>query len=796
MKFSESWLREWVNPKESREQLCDKLTMAGLEVESVLPVAEKFSRVVIGRVLTVKKHPEADRLTVCEVDVGASKPLTSVCGAPNARADINVPVALDGAELPNGVKIKQTSVRGVTSSGMLCSAQELGLTDKSEDLYELPQDAPLGTAIWDYLNLSDYLIDLSITPNRGDCLSIRGVAKEVSALTETPLTELAFPEVKATIQDVLPITLEAKEDCPCYVGRIIRNIKTDAATPIWMREHLRRAGIRSISAVVDVTNYVMLELGQPMHAFSLETISGGIVVRNAKASEKVKLLDDSEIELSAETLIIADEKKPLALAGVMGGLDSCVTADTTNIFLESAFFKAMTVSRASRLYGLSSDSAYRFERGIDPLLQRNAMERATALILQIAGGEPGPITAVSHIELLPSPAVIDLRAARITKILGCVLPPGTEESIFRHLEFAYKKIPDGWRVTVPARRSDISIEEDLIEEIARIYSYDNIPRKLSTSGLQISQSSENVIPVSVIRHALRDLGYQEVITYTFVEKKLQALFDPNLTPKELVNPMTPEMAVMRTSLWPGLVNVLLYNQNRQQQRIRIFETGLRFIQSEKGLEQERVISGLINGAASAEQWGISTRTADFFDMKGDLENLFRLTHSLSEFGFEPAEHTALHAALHPGQSAQILRHGEPVGVVGALHPAIIQALKIDRRTIVFELNLDRLEQVAPLKSEEISRFPEIRRDIAILIEQSVPAKAVQDTISKVAGDLLKQVDIFDVYQGKGIEPGRKSVALALTLQHASRTLVDDEVAKLMDTIIIELKGQFNAELRG
>jgi phenylalanyl-tRNA synthetase beta chain len=791
MKFSESWLREWVNPAESRDELCARLTMAGLEVESLVPVADKFSHVIIGQVTAVKKHPEADKLNICDVNTGAAKSLSIVCGAPNVRMGMVVPVAIAGAELPGNIHIKHTAVRGITSEGMLCSGKELRLSEDGDGLFELPLDAPLGESVWDYLSLSDYLIDLSITPNRGDCLSIRGIAKEVSALTVTPVTELNIPEIKPLIQDVIPVTLTAKEDCPSYTGRVIRNVKADAPTPIWMREHLRRAGIRSISVVVDVTNYVMLELGQPMHAFSLDKITGGINVRPAKTGESVELLDDSNIELSAGTLIIADDKGPLALAGIMGGKSSCVEMDSKNIFLEAAFFKAPTVTTFSRLYNVGSDSSYRYERGVDPLLQRHAIERATGLILQIAGGEAGPVNTVSYTELLPAPAVINIRSARVSRLLGCEIPASTVEAIFHHLEFSSKKTPDGWRVTVPARRFDIRIEEDLIEEIARIYGYEKIPCHLSASSLQISQSRENYLPVTTMRHALCDLGFHEVITYTFIDKKLQNLFDPKIEPKELLNPMTPEMAVMRTSLWPGLVNVLLYNQNRQQNRIRLFETGLRFIPAD-GLQQERVVSGLISGSASPEQWGIHSRHADFFDLKGDLENLFRLTHAQTTFNFE----TGSHPALHPGQTARIFRAGQPVGIIGALHPRILQAMKLDGKPIVFELNLDNLEQVAPVQSQEISRFPEIRRDIAILIEQSVPAKAVQDTIRKEAGELLKQIDIFDVYQGKGIAPGQKSVALALTLQHSSRTLVDDEVAQLMDTVINVLKSKFNAELRG
>jgi phenylalanyl-tRNA synthetase beta chain len=792
MKFSESWLREWVNPKISREELCAKLTMAGLEIEELAPVSKDFSHVVVAQVISVKKHPEADRLNICEVDVGTNNTLTIVCGAENVKAGMKVPAALEGAELPGKIKISAAKVRGIASQGMLCSARELSLSEESEGLFELPQDAPLGKDLRDYLKLNDYLIDVSITPNRGDCLSVRGMAKDVSALTHAPLNEIKIPEIKAANTDTIPVIINAKEDCPRYAGRIIRAVKADAPTPIWLREHLRRSGIRSISAIVDVTNYVMLELGQPMHAFSLDQIAGGIDVRKAKAGEKLKLLDGSEVELDAETTVIADQEKPLAIAGVMGGLPSGVTLATKDIFLESAFFNPASVARTSRHYNLGSDSSYRFERGIDPDFQRMAVERATQLILEIAGGQPGPVIEVICQEFLPTAATIDLRKARVTKVLGCEIPDTEIEKIFSYLEFSCKKNSAGWQVTAPGRRSDISIEEDLIEEIARLYGYDKIPCNNPQGSLHINSSAENKISPQTLRHALSDLGYHEVVTYSFVDKKLQTLLEPQQTPKELMNPITADMNVMRTNLWPGLINTLMYNQNRQQSRIRIFETGLKFLQKEGELQQERVIAGLISGSAFPEQWGIKARQVDFFDLKGDLQNLFKLTHASDEFSFE----TGSHPALHPGQTAAVYRNKQKVGILGALHPSVAHSLKLEGKVFVFELSLSDLETTKPLSASEISKFPEIRRDLALLINQSVPARALQDTIREVAGNLLKQVDIFDVYQGKGIESGFKSVALSLTLQHSSRTLVDEEVADIIDRVIVALKGRFNAELRG
>ncbi|MDR3477627.1 MAG: phenylalanine--tRNA ligase subunit beta [Gammaproteobacteria bacterium] len=792
MKFSESWLREWVNPKITREELCEKLTMAGLEIEELAPVSDTFSGVLVGLVLHVEKHPEADRLNVCQVDVGLAQPLPIVCGATNVKAGIKVPVAVEGALLPRNIKITLAKVRGMTSHGMLCTAHELGLAEESNGLFIFPDNAPVGKDVWDYLQLADYLLDVSITPNRGDCLSIRGMANEVAALTESALITHKTPEIITTIKDVLPVTISAEKECPRYVGRVIRAVRADASSPVWLQERLRRSGIRSISPIVDVTNFVMLELGQPMHAFSLDKIVGGIDVRMAKANETLKLLDGSDVTLNPETLVIADQEKPLAIAGVMGGLDSAVTLLTQDVFLESAYFSPNTIARAGRNYHLSSDSAYRFERGIDPTIQRTAIERATQLLLDIVGGKPGPVIEVSFDEVIPRPAVIKLRYKRVSAILGFDIESKKIENLLQRLGFTTQKINDGWQVTVPPRRSDIALEVDLIEEIARLYGYDNIPCHHPRGTLQINSATESKIPLQKLRQAICDLGYNEVVTYSFIDKKMQALIDPTIQPKELLNPITADMSVMRTSLWPGLITTLLYNLNRQQSRVRVFETGLRFMPSGDELKQERMLAGLVYGSSQPEQWGISTRPADFFDVKGDLQNVFKLTGCEGEFIFK----AAAHSALHPGQTAQILRNGQYVGIIGTLHPAILQGLKVDAPVFVFELFLDQLESGTVKQFTSLSKFPEIRRDIALLIDQTVPAEVIQGTIKELGGELLKELKLFDVYQGKGIEPGLKSIAVALTLQHASRTLVDEEVADLMERVIVTLKGRFNAELRG
>ncbi len=792
MKISELWLQEWVKPTLSREQLGARMTMAGLEIESITPVAELFSKVVIGHVLKIEKHPEADRLNVCEVDVGGAQPLTIVCGAQNVKVGMKTPAALEGAELPNNFKIKVSKLRGVTSHGMLCSAKELSLAEESEGLMTLSDDAPIGRDFWEYFQLSDYVIDVSITPNRGDCLSIIGIAKEVSALTQTPLTELKINPVKPTIQDVLTVNMHEPAACSQYVGRIIRNVKADANTPVWLQERLRRAGVRCISPVVDVMNYVMLELGQPMHAFDLSKITGNIQVRMAKENETVELLDGQTVKLTSGTLLIADDKNPLAIAGVMGGLDSAVTLLTKDIFLESAYFHPEVIAKSCRYFNLGSESSYRFERGIDPALQERAIERATELLLAIVGGEAGPTINKSDKASLPTTKTIHLRVARVAKILGMEIPKNEIEDILSRLGFVCNAVADGWNVIVPTRRPDVSIEVDLIEEVMRLYGSDRVPLRHSVATMQMMPQHEEALTLQQIRHALRDLGYHEIVSYSFVDQKLQAMLDPGKIAKPLVNPITSDMNVMRTNLWPGLVKTLMYNLNRQQNRVRLFESGLRFVPHGDNYLQERVLAGLISGSAFPEQWGVATRKVDYFDLKGDLEAFLRHTLRLNHFTFVPAKH----AGLHPGQSAEVHCDGKLVGHIGCLHPLITQELDLSSQVFVFELLLEQIEQARLPRYSEVSKFPEIRRDIAIFVDRSIPVQAIQDTIIETGGELLKEVNLFDVYQGQNVSESRKSLALSLTLQDGSRTLVDEEVTDLMERVIVVLKERFAAELRG
>ncbi len=802
MKCSELWLRQWVNPDMSRDALSHLLTMAGLEVEACLPVADKFSGVVIGEIIKIDKHPEADRLHLCEVNIAGVMPLSIVCGAKNVRVGMKVPVAKIGASLPNEVTIKSTTIRGVPSEGMLCSAKELGLVEESEGLFELDMLAPLGDDIRDYLKLDDYTLDISITPNRGDCLSVKGLAREISALTKASLNEITIPAIEPVNKDSIPVSIEESKGCPHYVGRVIRQVKADAKTPAWMEACLKRSGIRCIHLIVDVTNYVMLELGQPMHAFDLDTIQQGIKVRQSKQGEKIVLLDGSEQQLNDQTLIIADHEKPLAIAGVMGGLNSSVTLLTKDIFLESAYFLPETIAKQRQYYQINSESAYRFERHVDPTIQRQAIERATQLILEIAGGEPGVIIDQMNPEFSVSSSAIELSSMKVKEILGVILSREEINAIFNALKFPYKDVniknplveheeETVWYVSVPPYRSDIALYEDLIEEIARLYGYDNIPTHSLKADLMVQQTNEPIQGLDIFRQALSNQGYHEIISYSFVDKKLQSLLNPEITPRNLINPISADMSVMRTNLWSGLMATLLYNKSRQQHRVRLFEIGTCFIQDKDLLLQPTQLAGLITGFSHQEQWGVPPRPVDFYDLKGNVETLLNLTNPSMAINFK----SEAHRALHPGQSAAIYAKNQRIGMLGALHPHVLQALDVADNVFVFELNLDGLVHDDTKRFQEISKFPEIRRDIAILVNQTIPAEVIQDTIRGSAGNWLKDIFVFDVYMGKGIAPGLKSIALALIFQHPTRTLVDSEATELLERVMEVLKEQLGASLR-
>ncbi len=792
MKFSEQWLRGWVNPQVSRDELVARLSMAGLEVDSVTPAAGQFSGIVVGEILATEQHPDADKLRVCQVSNG-QETFQVVCGAPNARPGIKIPFAMIGAELPGDFKIKKAKLRGVESFGMLCSAAELQISEENDGLLELASDAPVGEDIRQYLSLDDASIEIGLTPNRGDCLSIAGLARDVSALYDVPVTRPLVPAVAAAHDEVRPVEVHAPAACPRYLGRVIRNVDLSKPTPLWMVERLRRSDVRSIDAAVDITNYVMLELGQPMHAFDLAEINGGIRVRMAEEGEKLVLLDGQEVALRADTLVIADHTRALAIAGVMGGEHSGVdTAKTRDLFLESAFFEPISVAGKARSYGLHTDASHRYERGVDSQLAREAMERATALLLEVVGGEAGPIVEAVSEQHLPRIAPVTLRADRIAQMLGMEMDPSQVEQLLNNLGLATQADGAGqWTVNVPSHRFDISLEVDLIEELARLYGYNNLPVRYPQARLAPQARPETRGELPNLRRLLVARGYQEAITYSFIDPKMFELFSPGVEPLLLANPISSDMAAMRASLWPGLVKALQHNLNRQQDRVRLFESGLRFVGQLGNLAQEPMIAGVATGSRLPEGWANGRDTIDFFDVKADVEALLGYSGALGDFTFVAGKHPA----LHPGQTAEIQREGKTVGYLGALHPELAKVLDLDRPVFVFELVLADVVEGRLPKFSELSKFPETRRDLALIAGRDVASQDVLDVIRDNAGEWLTDLRLFDVYQGKGIDPDRKSLAVGLTWQHPSRTLNDDEVNTTLHTILTSLEQRLNTTLR-
>ncbi|WP_339781649.1 phenylalanine--tRNA ligase subunit beta [uncultured Marinobacter sp.] len=789
MKFSEQWLREWVNPEISSQELMDQITMAGLEVDGFEPVAGKFQGVVVGEVLSVEPHPDADKLRVCQVSDGGQT-VQVVCGAPNVRQGLKVPFAVIGAVLPGDFKIRKAKLRGQPSEGMLCSGSELGLSEDHDGIMELPADAPVGAAVSDYLKLNDVAIDVDLTPNRSDCLSIKGIAREVGVLNSMVSQSPQIDPVDAVHSEVPDIRVDAPEGCPRYLGRILRNVNLQAATPLWMQEKLRRSGVRSIDAAVDVTNYVMLEQGQPLHAFDRDEISEGIVVRMALPAEKLVLLDGQEVELTEQTLVIADHEKPIAIAGIMGGEHSGVSSKTRDLVLEAAYFDPITLAGKARHYGLHTDASHRFERGVDYELARDAMERATHLLMDIVGGEPGEIVEVASAEHLPKRRTIDLRSQRLADVLGLEIDRTTVEQILIRLGLGIGKLlKNGWRITVPSFRPDISIEEDLIEEVGRIYGYNNLPVTEPTGSLGLRVNEEATRPVSAIRDYFVSHGYQEAITYSFVDPKVQTQIDPEHEGIALANPISSDLSVMRTSLWSGLLKTVAHNQNRQQSRIRLFETGLRFLQDGQRIDQQPMLAGVVVGSQYPENWVNGRRTADFFDVKGELEGLFSLLGI--EIGFVGGQHPA----LHPGQTAELLRDGQHVGWLGTLHPQVQKNLELNGTILMFELSLNSIVTGYVPNFKEISKFPEVRRDLAIIIGGEVAFADVERVARKHAGERLTALRAFDVYEGESLGEGNRSLALSLFWQHPERTLNEDEVHSLFDGVISALKEELGATLR-
>jgi len=794
MRVSENWLREWVELKATTEEITHQLIMAGTELDAIDPVASDFTHVVVGQIKTIEQHPDADRLRVCQVDVGADEKIQIVTNA-SVTEEQKVPVAMIGAVLPEPdgkvFKIKKSKLRGVLSQGMFCGSETLGMGDAGEGLLEIPANAELGVDLREVLDLNDVILDLDATPNRADLLSVSGVARELGVIMQSPVTEMSFESASETIDDVFPVKITADDLCQRYVGRIVKSVDTQVATPDWMVEKLRRSDIRSLGPVVDITNYVMLELGQPMHGFDFDKLEGGINVRNAKEGEKLTLLDGKEATLRVDTMVIADEKKAVALAGIMGGNDTAVSNSTKNIYLESAYFVPEMIMGKARSYGLHTDSSHRFERGVSPDLQLKAIERATQLIIDICGGQAGPVTDVIANNKLHKKDVINFERSRIKRHLGIEVDDARVEDILSRLGCQIEKSDKGWNITPPIFRFDLATPEDLIEEIARIYGYDNIPALLRPMEPRISRKEETQLDEGSLRQVLVARGYREAITYSFVPPDVEALLAPAMEQIKLANPISEELSVMRSTLWSGLIPALDKNVKRQQSRVRLFETGLSFQKSAKGLpEQRKKIAGVITGSLFSEQWNNDTKVVDFYDIKGDVEALLDEATG-QKFEFVVADHEA----LHPGQSAEILLDGQQVGVCGALHPGIEKKLDLDQQVFVFELDIDYMSSKKLPSYERLSSYPSTRRDLALLINKGTDYGTIIELLNGLNIDAHVDTVIFDVYEGKNIETSQKSIALGLIFQDFSRTLEEHEISAHVGKIMETLKNKTGAVLR-
>lgn len=791
MKFSEKWLRQHVHTDATREELAATLTAIGLEVEEVTPLGDALDGIVVARIVSCAPHPEADRLQVCEVDAGGGNALQIVCGAPNARAGLLAPLATIGARVGD-LSIKAATLRGVASNGMLCSAKELGLDTDASGLLELPDDAAPGTPLAEALGLPDASFELKLTPNRADCFSIRGIAHDVAAARGTRVVAFDTTPMPALGEATLPVELHAGADAPRYVGRVVEGVDAARPTPAWMAERLRRSGIRPVSLAVDITQYVMLELGQPMHAFDRALLTGPIGVRRARDGETLKLLDGRDVTLDGDFLVVTDADRPVALGGVMGGLDTRVTDATRNIFLEAAHFAPAAIIGRGRKLGLHTDAGHRFERGVDPELPRQAIETATRLLVELAGGAPGPVVEATLEEHLPRSTSIRLRRDRLARLLGTRVPDAEVERILRALGLGVEAVDDGWQVMAPARRFDLSIEEDLVEEVARIHGYDAIPTTLPGGATRLVAPTETRVPEADVRRQMAARGYLEAIDYAFVDAALLEQWQADDGAVPLANPLSAELGVMRTQLLPGLVASLARNVARQQSRVRLFELGKVFHASESGHAPRETlrVAAVACGDADAGQWGSAARTVDFHDLKGDLESLAAL--SGASLQFRPASAPW----GHPGRSADVLRDGRPLGWIGELHPRLAQALGLDHAAVAFELDLAPLLARPVPQATGLSRFPSVRRDLAIVVPDSVAWANVAATVREAAGPGLRELRLFDRYVGPGVEKGCKSLAMALILQEESRTLTDRDVDAVVSAVMAALQQAHGAVIRG
>ena len=793
MKISYGWLNEWVQLPWTPVELGARLTMSGFELEGLEAAAPPFTGVVVAEILSADPHPQADKLRVCKVSRGSGEPLTIVCGASNARAGLKSALALVGAQLPGELTIKAAKLRGVESSGMLCSGKELGLSENAEGILELPADAPVGKSLREYLNLDDTVLDLNVTPNRGDAMSVLGIAREVAALAGTQVTVPAVAAFKSSSAEKLPVRLVVPAGCPRFAGCIVRGVDNRAPSPVWLRERLRRAGLRSISAVVDVTNYVMLETGQPMHAYDLAKLKGGLTVRYAQQGEPLTLLDGKDIKVDADMLVVADEQGPVGLGGVMGGARTAVSPETRDIYFEAAYFTAAAILGRARRIGLVTDAAQRFERGVDPTQQGRAIERAIGYLTGFAGGAAGAVEVHELPGALPRRVPVAVRASRIARLLGVELSAARVVAVLTGLGMQVETQASGWTVTPPAHRFDIAIEADLIEEVARIVGFDAIPETPARAPQEFRALPEARASEQALLEALAARGYQEVITLAFVDPAIQGRLFPQLPGLALANAIASDLSVMRVSLWPGLLKAALENQHRQQGRIRLFEHGNRFVVAEGVTREIDSLAGVALGARLPEQWGIgkAERVAvDFYDVKSDIAALLAATGDANSFTFE----TGSMPALHPGRTARVLRRGEPVGWIGELHPTLTKSMDFTYPPVLFELDTAALG-VRRIAYQEISRFPQVRRDLAVVVDEAVALSTLTERVTLVTSSLLRDLRVFDVYRGPGLEKGRKSVAFGLIFQDISRTLTDDDVERLMSSVIADLRENLNARIR-
>jgi phenylalanyl-tRNA synthetase beta chain len=783
MQFSENWLRSLVNTELDSQALSHALTMAGLEVEDMQPVAAVFSKVVVAKILSAEKHPDADRLQVCKVDVGLAEPLQIVCGASNARAGLIAPCAMVGAELP-GISIKQAKVRGVESFGMMCSSKELGISAEATGLLELDSNAVVGQSIREYLDLDDNLLTLKLTPNRSDCLSLVGVARDVAAITGAKASFEAISVISATLNATKNVVVNEPAACPCYCGRLISGVNAKASTPAWMVKRLERSGLRSISALVDVTNYVLLELGQPMHAFDATKLKGDIAVRFAKVNESLSLLNDQIVELKADDLVIADANGAVALAGIMGGKPTSVDDATTEIFLESAFFTPSAIAGKARRLGLSTDSSYRFERGVDFGNTRNALEYATKFILEICGGKACEVTEV--IGKLPVRHSVKLRMTRLVSVLGISFEQTKVAQLLAQLDFEFTEADGVFTIAPPSYRFDINIEEDLIEEIARLHGYDHIPATVPVADLTMLPAPEARLHQNKLRDGLVAVGYQEVVNYSFVDERWEQDLLGNANPIKLQNPIANNLSVMRTSLWGGLLDTLIYNLNRKQDRAFLFEIGTVYFKQPNGFVETTRVSGLAYGSAKPEQWAADSADIDFFEVKAHVDRLMG-----TEVTYEKAEHVA----LHPGQTARILKNGKAIGWLGKLHPKWQQQYSLTKSTFLFELDLEAISSRQIPSYQEVSKLLPIRRDLAVVLDENIAAGDVFSAIKKADITLILEVALFDLYQGQGVPENKKSLALSVLMHDTQKTLTDSDADITITNLLQLLQNAFGATLR-